>query len=480
MTKLVKHHGINAVIISTEPLVHRHYSLWALKEGLHILLDKPITARLRAALDLDQARGIWTDFQELSDAYANASLRNDLVFSVNVQRRFHLGFQYVLKRVAEVAKEHQQPVTAIQSFHSDGQLRLPEEMLNVKYHGFNQGHGKISHSGYHLIDVLMHVYRTAADEIEDGRKVATRASVSCVAVEPLGVAQLQTAEDWSRNFRDYQETLQKEPAELLEEFRSGFGEVDAQLQISFEAETGPTLALGSISLIHNGFSRRSWLKPHDDLYKKNGRVKHEHHIIEQGPYQCIIVESYQADDNHDASEEKVAEAYHSGGDKHFDVHIFRNAKLFKQDQQCVYRKLSFQDIRAELQIKEAPTKLLELSREVSEQNPEQKTLFRLPSETSKWRVVTEFIESIRGELIEPGLSSLESHQDGVKLMSSAYESLALRSSSFNSVVSFPLSTAKPKLQASRSNQLLASWEVVCFVLFNLSSGVFPILYIFFV
>ena len=59
----------NAVIISTDPLHHKCYALWALQRGLPILLDKPVSTRVNALLNLDEAEGITKDYEELLTAY---------------------------------------------------------------------------------------------------------------------------------------------------------------------------------------------------------------------------------------------------------------------------------------------------------------------------------------------------------------------------------------------------------------------------
>lgn len=46
LNNIIKEHKIEAVIISTEPLAHFKYVYWAVKKGLHILLDKPVTTEI--------------------------------------------------------------------------------------------------------------------------------------------------------------------------------------------------------------------------------------------------------------------------------------------------------------------------------------------------------------------------------------------------------------------------------------------------
>lgn len=80
-------------------------------------------------------------------------------------------------------------------------------------------------------------------------------------------------------------------------------------------------------MIHNGFSRRSWLNSNmKDLYKGNGRVRHEYHNIEQGCLQNIQIHSYQSKDKHDINNESDFEI---GGNNHYDIYVFKNSEIVR-------------------------------------------------------------------------------------------------------------------------------------------------------
>jgi len=139
--------NINAVIIATDPLNHIQYALWALKHNLHILMDKPISTYDNISNNLKQAKQLKKDYKLLIENYSS-----DKAFIVNTQRRFLPQFQIVQDFVNEIASEYKMPITSMQSTHSDGQWRLPDEVLKFKYHPL-LGWGKVSHSGYHFIDM---------------------------------------------------------------------------------------------------------------------------------------------------------------------------------------------------------------------------------------------------------------------------------------------------------------------------------------
>ena len=145
---LVKRHNITGIIISTNPLNHMQYALWAEKIGLHILMDKPISTRSNISNSKSEYKDIIEDFNLLIK-----NRKPTRAFIVNVQRRYNPGFQIVLKKIDEIASKFYLPITSIQSYHCDGQWRLPGEVLTQDYHPY-YGWGKISHSGYHFTDII--------------------------------------------------------------------------------------------------------------------------------------------------------------------------------------------------------------------------------------------------------------------------------------------------------------------------------------
>ena len=103
INKHIQENEVGGVIIASEPMIHKAYAKWALSEGLNILLDKPITTRENVVSDLNQAKGILEDYDELLSDYNNLQQTRNTVFMVNSQRRFHKGFQFVRDKIAEVS-----------------------------------------------------------------------------------------------------------------------------------------------------------------------------------------------------------------------------------------------------------------------------------------------------------------------------------------------------------------------------------------
>lgn len=381
----------NAVIISTDPLHHKCYALWALQRGLPILLDKPVSTRVNALLNLDEAEGITKDYEELLTAYESYG-KGKTPFILCAHRRYHPGILEVRKIINEVAKQTSCPVTNIHSAHSDGQWRLPKEILEQKHHSYNQGHGKISHSGFHFIDCVVEFWR---EGFASG-KLADSVEVISSFVRPSGFIHQISENDYRRMFgQKYTESFNIPDSRLLDLYQ-GCGELDANIVMSLLKDNIP-YSMASLSLLHGGYSRRGWLEPSRDLYKGNGRVKHEEHVIHVGPFLNIQVHSYQSKDKHDICSAEQDEQ--PGGNNHFEIHVFRNDKMIGG--KC-YEKFT---------LKEIP----EASCFSSD---------RLFITQVKERSIEEWLGVIRGEItISNKLkSNFADHFMSVKLMSAIYKS----------------------------------------------------------
>ena len=92
--------------------------------------------------------------------------------------------------------------------------------------------------------------------------------------------------EYNKIFPHFQDRCSYEEADIISHTQR-FGEVDAIVSVAFES-AGRTMTLANVNLLHNGFSQRGSMIPnYEDLYKGNGCVRHETHVIHQGPFQAI-------------------------------------------------------------------------------------------------------------------------------------------------------------------------------------------------
>lgn len=403
LNHFVSENDINAVIIATEPSVHHAYAEWALNLKLHILMDKPVSTRENAVSELEQANGILSDYLDLLKLYNDFQQEKPTIFSINVQRRYHPGFQYIMEKIKEVSLVTNCPVTSINSSHSDGQWRLPSEMILEDYHSYNKGHGKMSHSGYHIFDIVSQLYHVS----DIKTKAPDNMEVFSSLIQPDGFITQMNEQDYAAYFNaDYEKVKAYDDQQLLEIVQD-YGELDATVLIRMLKEK-KNIANITINLLHNSFSRRSWAIPNADLYKGNGRVKHEYHNIQQGPFQNIQVHSYQAKDKHHHNSKKDHKA---GGNNHFDIYIFRNTGMLggKHPMEVITMK----DLSAKHKLDDS----------------------KLLTEQAKTAVVEEFLNFIKGGVDKKDLiSNIDSHLNGVKMMSAAYLSHIHQKAGKNPVV----------------------------------------------
>lgn len=396
LSNYIKEKEIQGVIIATEPLVHKAYASWAIQNELNVLIDKPITARGNVVSDMSNAEGILEDYLELYNNYSLLQLRKETIFIVNSQRRFHAGFEFVKKLIREVGEETNCPVTFIQAYHCDGQWRLPNEIITQEYHPYCFGYGKASHSGYHIFDSVYQFYK--ASEIEN--KVPDSMEIMSSFIQPEGFFEQLTENDYLKIFGEDYLLIRDFDEQQIKSLTRDFGEIDLSAVITLKMKE-VSIANININLLHNGYAGRTWLKPGADLYKGNGRIKHETYNIQQGPFQNIQIHAYQADDKHDKNNEPE---YFLGGKNHFEVYVFRNPLISSgANQPKIY---SYQDIIG---------------------SSFDNCTSQVTMEKIKFKIVEDFADYISGKKEKVNIhSQIEDHMVPVQIMSGIYKSNILR------------------------------------------------------
>ena len=390
LDELVKKFDIQGVVISTEPTVHKVYAEWALCHGLHILMDKPISARKVISIDQVQASGLIDDYNELLDLYNSHQSDKPTLFSINVQRRYDYGFEKVRELIAETTQKFNVPITSMQLMHADGSWRFPKEILTQESHGLSDGFGKISHSGYHLFDMAWQLYKSSLvpEKQPDGLEIFSS------SFNPTGLDVCINENDYTRYFGDDFERTGLAPHQYLDKVAE-YGEMDSFNVIRL-MKRGVNICNISVNLLHSSFSRRSWALPNADFYKGNGRVKHQQFIIQQGPFQCIQIHSYQSRHEHDVDN---SNEFGVGGNNHFDIYVFRNAGMYGGG--------------------EAFTRISSLDLE------QQADRSGLSIENAKYRVTREFIDFMLGDItLQEVKSNIDTHAVPVKIMSGVCQSSA--------------------------------------------------------
>lgn len=308
LRNLKEENQLTHVIISTPPEHRMNYYKASLELDLHILADKPLTAPKNISNSSEAISEFLYEYNSLRRLYRG---KKDLKFDVMVQRRYHPIFQLISQKLIEVSEYTGCPLTHFQATHADGQWRFPQEMIDLDYHGCNQGQGKISHSGYHFFDIVTRFLRQTLDA--SGKSIDNVSAYS-VPTFPEDCFASFTNEDYQRLFPNYKAL---DPEEFHNQTK-GFGEIDCLTTLNF-LDRGKSICSGNLNLLHNSFSGRSWHEPHvADLYRSNGRLRQELHYYVQGPFQSITLTSLRGCS-------KVP-AYQRVGESRepLEVHVFRN------------------------------------------------------------------------------------------------------------------------------------------------------------
>lgn len=395
----VEKYNIDGVVISTEPLIHRAYAEWALKRGLHILMDKPISIRNCVNSDERQAMGLIDDYTHLLDLYTMACKSKSTAFLVNVQRRYDYGFDKVRQLIREVRDKFRMPVTSIQAMHADGTWVFPSEFVNQESHPYKHGYGKCAHSGYHIFDMVWQLYKAGQVAGKEPNAMETFASF----LSPAGFNINFSEDNYSRCFGASFEQSGMTQEEYIRHV-ANYGEVDAFSTIRLLRDNENICNI-NINLLHSSFSRRAWGCANADLYKGNGRVKHQQFVIQQGPFQCIHIHNYQSKHEHDVDN---TNEFDTGGNNHFDIYVFRNSQMIGSGKP--FLKISSKELETE----ESKGLTIELVKE---------------------RIIREFIDVMQGRIsVEDVRSNIDTHAMPVNIMSSIYQSNAKRVGGANPLI----------------------------------------------
>jgi len=395
LTQFAERLDIDSVIISTGPEAHVLYAKWAFKHGYHVLMDKPVHAEKNAAHNLQAARQVHNEYTSLvKDLRKKRKKYPRLVCEILTQRRYHPGYMLIKQLIDEVYDKTGCPITYYYAFHNDGQWRLPEEVAELDYHGYKDGFGKASHSGYHFYDLLN--WFTSSFREEKG--------VDAILVKawpnfPKNHFKQIDANTLSRIFPDYHSVVDYQLAD--------YGEVDVMSTIQLKSSNS-VITHAQIDLQHSGISARSWPTIEGrNLYKGNGRVRHEQHYINMGPFASISLTSWQSKP---FAVESISskDIYKPGHEFNLDITICRNSKIIGGQ---AVQNYTLEDIYEPL--------LSDYSRG--------------HQEDARWSAIVEFYELIRRGR-NTGHSPLTAHSLSSLTMASVYESIASAGEVTNEIV----------------------------------------------
>lgn len=309
-----RENNITHIISSTEPKAHNMYLLFALKNNINILSDKPITV-VKGMDKLNNIKKIKKQYNNLLRLYKNANCKCNIM----CQRQYHRGYQYIKELLSEIIKEYNIPITYIDIYHCDGAWELPHDM-NKENHPYKYGYGKLFHSGYHFIDLLSELLKL--NNLTSKDKKIVNGTIYGNIFTPRDELEVFKPKDYKEIFKS--DNYFNIYNNLNNEEYKGYGEKNFYGMLNFYNKKKKLITTTNINLLHYGFSRRGWFETRD-YYKNNGRIRHERINIQVGPLLNIQVHSYQSKEIKERK--NVIHEIETGGLEHFDIDIYRNVDL---------------------------------------------------------------------------------------------------------------------------------------------------------
>lgn len=149
-----------------------------------------------------------------------------------------------------------------------------------------------------------------------------------------------------------------------------------------------------VHAIHCSLSARAWpCSAGRNLYTGNGRVKQEIYSVHQGPFQSLKILVWQSAPDQESA---PPELYRIGGDRHFELHAFRNQALFPDWE--AYERFDLRDL-------------------------EEVTSEDLLVGPGKISIMSEFLGAVAGQVHRRELrSDLQSHRIATAMLSATYQS----------------------------------------------------------
>lgn len=255
---------VDACIVATISEQHLQYTRWSLQNGLHTLSDKPLSFHAWASTDPDKARSIASDYGDLTGL---ARQNGDPVFMLATQKRYQWAFHKMAERIEKVA-ETGYPVTSVDCATSDGYWMLPWEYTGQKFHSYDQGGGKLTHTGYHFLDIVPWLMRHSGLY---GRNTITHAFITANLFRPSDSASLMKPEDIAYLVR----AKNAGNATVADDL----GDINSHIQVKF-CNGKRFVTSVNFTFLHEGFSLRT---TGDIGESVKGRTKIDHMAVSQGP-----------------------------------------------------------------------------------------------------------------------------------------------------------------------------------------------------
>ena len=167
LTNFATNNHADTLVISCPPLHHADYVAWGLSQGMDVIVDKPFITFPNQFGDSTAPEKLQEEYLRLKELRKSSKHRNydrECKVYIPLMRRVSSPYTTILRNLSEVYELTGQHLTNMQTTRSDGCFRFPDEFDRPGAHGYREGLGTLTMSGYHYLDYMAACVASAPPE----------------------------------------------------------------------------------------------------------------------------------------------------------------------------------------------------------------------------------------------------------------------------------------------------------------------------
>lgn len=265
----INEYSVNIVIISTPPVYHDFYLTNLISTGVNFICDKPLVAVKGQSYDKKQILKIKEKYNEilkLKEKY------NVLIYTP-LRRRVQNFYHNIYDNVKMISEKFNQNITFASLYENDGVYRWNNEMDIDFAHGYGSGLGKVTQTGYHILDIVAKLIESGCQNIN---------SIKCQIISIHNVEQNEN----SKSVKNLKKLLNVDSTVSLnnELVRSAELDITIKIVVTYCDDVDSNFY---VHLRHSGVTNRIVRHYSTENPGDQGRTDDSQFIIEQGPMQNI-------------------------------------------------------------------------------------------------------------------------------------------------------------------------------------------------
>ena len=265
----IDEYSIDVVIISTPPIYHDFYLTNLISTGVNFICDKPLVAVKGQSYDKEQVLKI----KEKSNEILELKNKYKVLIYTPLRRHVQNFYNNIYDSVKMISENFNQNITFASLYENDGVYRWDNEMDIDFAHGYNNGLGKVTQTGYHILDIVAKLIESGCQNIN---------SIKCQALNVHNVGDNEN----SKSVKNLKKLLDVDSTDSLnnELIKSAELDITIKVVVTYCDDVDSNFY---IHLRHSGVTNRMVKQYSIENPGDEGRTDDSQFIIEQGPMQNI-------------------------------------------------------------------------------------------------------------------------------------------------------------------------------------------------